>query len=114
MHIKVQDGTPIESESSLCVTCRCSTIVRGTTLNEELVVCSALGLKGVQITFKVTSCSDYADRRIPSYMEMVQDAWILQPGSRKTAGRLRARERTAGGGDGDAGVSLEPGRETPS
>lgn len=93
MHIKVQDGTPIESESSLCATCRCSTIVRGRTLDEELVLCSAVRLRSVQITFKVTSCSDYADRRVPSYMEMMQDAWILRPGSRRRpAGFVRASE----------------------
>jgi len=93
MHIKVQGGTPIASESSLCATCRCSTIVRGRTLDEELVLCNALGLHGVQITFKVTSCSDYADRRVPSYMEMMQDAWILRPGSRRRpAGFVRASE----------------------
>ena len=49
MHIKVQNGTPSGGESTLCATCRCSTIVRGRTLDEELVVCSALGLRGVQI-----------------------------------------------------------------
>jgi hypothetical protein len=93
MRIKVRDGTPIESESSLCATCRCSTIVRGRTLDEELVLCSAVGLRSVQITFKVTSCSDYADRRMPSYMEMMQDAWILQPGSRrKPAGFVRGSD----------------------
>src|SRR5262245_17602242 len=93
MHIKIQDGTPLNSDSSLCSTCRCSTIVRGRTLDEELVICSALGLRGVQITFKVTSCSDYADRRMPSYAEMLQDAWILQPGSRRRpAGFVRASE----------------------
>ena len=93
MRIKVQDGTPIGSDSSLCTTCRCSTIVRGRTLDEELVLCSALGLRSVQITFKVTSCSDYADRRVPSYMEMRGDAWILQPGSkRRAAGFVRGSE----------------------
>jgi hypothetical protein len=93
MRIKVQDGTPIESDKSLCTTCRCSSIVRGRTLDEELVLCSALGLKSVQITFKVTSCSDYSDRRMPSYMEMMQDAWILRPGSkRRPAGFVRASE----------------------
>jgi hypothetical protein len=93
MRIKIQDGTPVHSESSLCATCRCATIVRGRTLDEELVLCSALGLHGVQITFKVTSCSDYADRRTPSYMEMMQDAWILQPGSRRRpAGFVRGSE----------------------
>jgi len=93
MHIKIRDGTPNSSDSILCSTCRSSTIVRGRTLDEELVICSALGLRGVQITFKVTSCSDYADRSQPSYMEMMQDAWILQPGSRKRrAGFVRASE----------------------
>ena len=93
MHIKVQNGTPSGGESTLCATCRCSTIVRGRTLDEEIVVCSALGLRGVQITFKVTFCSDYADMRQPSCMEMIQDAWILQPGSRKRpAGFVRGSE----------------------
>ena len=93
MHIKVHDGTPISSQSSLCSTCRCATIIRGRSLDEELVFCSALGLHGMQITFKVTSCSDYADLRTPSYMEMLQDAWILRPGSRKRpAGFVRGSE----------------------
>jgi hypothetical protein len=93
MRFKVQNGTPIESESSLCATCRSSTIVRGRTLDEELVICSALGLRGVQITFKVTSCSDYADERLPSYFEMMEDAWILQPGSRRRpAGFVRGSD----------------------
>jgi hypothetical protein len=93
MHIKVQDGTPISSESSLCATCRCSTIVRGRSLDEEIVLCSALGVRGVQITFKVTFCSDYSDKRSPSYMEMIQEAWILHPGSRKRpAGFVRGSE----------------------
>ena len=93
MRIKIQDGTPIENDKSLCTTCRCSSIVRGRTLDEELVLCSALGLKSVQITFKVTSCSDYSDRRMPSYIEMMQDAWILRPGSkRRPAGFVRASE----------------------
>ena len=93
MHIKVQNGTPISSESSLCATCRCSTIVRGRSLDEEIVLCSALGVRGVQITFKVTFCSDYSDKRAPSYMEMVQEAWILHPGSRRRpAGFVRGSE----------------------
>ena len=93
MHIKIQDGTPASGESSLCATCRCSTIIRGRTLDEELVVCSALGLRGVQITFKVTFCSDYSDKRLPSYMDMIQEAWILQPGSRRRpAGFIRGSE----------------------
>lgn len=93
MHIKVQNGTPTGSDSSLCATCRCATIVRGRTLDEELVLCSALGFRGVRINFKVTFCSDYNDRRCPSYMEMMQDAWILHPGTRRRpAGFVRGRD----------------------
>jgi hypothetical protein len=93
MHFKVQNGTPSGSDSNLCITCRCSTIIRGRTLDEEIVLCSALGVRGVRITFKVTFCSDYTDKRSPSYMEMVQDAWILQPASkRRPAGFVRGSE----------------------
>ena len=93
MHIKVQNGTPAGSDSSLCGTCRCATIVRGRTLDEELVLCSALGFRGVRIDFKVTFCSDYNDSRCPSYMEMMQDAWILHPGTRRRpAGFVRGRD----------------------
>jgi hypothetical protein len=93
MHIKVQNGTVTGGDSTLCATCRCSTIVRGRTLDEEIVLCSALGFRGVRITFKVTFCSDYNDRRSPSYMEMMQEAWILHPGSRRRpAGFVRGRE----------------------
>ena len=57
------------------------------------MICSALGLRGVQITFKVTFCSDYSDARLPSYMEMMQDAWILRPGSkRRPAGFVRGSD----------------------
>src|SRR5205814_4403963 len=36
MRIKVRNGTPISGESSLCGTCRCATIIRGRSLDEEL------------------------------------------------------------------------------
>jgi hypothetical protein len=110
MHIKIEGGTPAGGDHTLCSTCRCSTIIRGRSLEEELVICSALGLRGVQITFKVTFCSDYSDTRLPSYIEMMQDAWILQPGSRKRpAGFVRASEIPD-----EDGVSLRsPGRKKP-
>ena len=45
--------------------------------------CDASHMFPTRITFKVTSCSDYIDQTVPSYFELVQLAWILQPGSRK-------------------------------
>lgn len=93
MHLKVHNGTPSNSESSLCNTCRLSTIVRGRTLDEEIVQCHAMSMHATQITFTVTFCSAYSDARQPSYLQMVEHAWILQPGSKKRpAGFIRGAD----------------------
>ena len=93
MHLKVHDGTAANSDSSLCTTCRLSTIVRGRTLDEEIVQCHALSMRSTRVTFKVTSCSAYSDARQPSYLQMVEHAWILQPGSKKKpAGFIRGAD----------------------
>ncbi len=94
MRIKVRGGTPAHDADTLCQTCRHSRITRGRKIEEELVFCDASHGATVQITFKVTSCSDYADRRTPSYFELMHRAWILQPGSRKRpAAFVRAVDR---------------------
>ena len=93
MHIKIHGGTPSDGEKSLCDTCRHSRITRGRRLDEELVVCNASHLRATQIAFKVTSCSDYDDQRVAGYYELMQQAWILQPESRKRpAGFVRASD----------------------
>jgi len=95
MRIKVHSGTPVCSDSNLCHTCRHSTVVRGRSLDEEIVQCQALSMRAVRVTFKVTSCSAYSDGRQPSYLQMVEDAWILQPGSkRRAAGFVRSADMT--------------------
>jgi hypothetical protein len=93
MRVKVQNGTVPHSEASLCTTCRHSIVTRGQTLDEEIVHCQAVTMGATRITFKVTSCSGYSDERAPSYMQFMEDAWILQPGSKKRpAGFIRARD----------------------
>lgn len=93
MHVKVRNGTVRDGGSSLCTTCRFSTIVRGRSLDEEIIQCHVIALRATLITFKVTSCSSYSDQRLPTYMEMMEDAWILQPGSkRRPAGFVRASD----------------------
>jgi hypothetical protein len=93
MHQKVQNGTVLNNESSLCSTCRLSMIVRGRSLDEEIVKCHAMGMRAARVPFKVTFCSSYADARLPSYMEMVEEAWILHPGSkRRRAGFVRGAD----------------------
>jgi len=93
MHLRVHNGTPSNSESSLCNTCRLSTIVRGRTLDEEIVQCHAMSMRATRVTFKVTYCSAYSDARQPSYMQMMENAWILQLGSKKRpAGFIRGSD----------------------
>jgi len=46
-----------------------------------------------RITFKVTSCSDYVDQSVPSYWELMHQAWILRPESgKRPAGFVRASD----------------------
>ena len=93
MPFKVRNGSVTNSEESLCTTCRLSTIVRGRTLGEEIVQCHALSPRTATLTFKVKSCSSYSDARQPSVMQMLEHAWILQPGSKKQpAGFVRSGE----------------------
>ena len=93
MRIKVYNGTASNSGDSLCNTCRHSTIIRGRRLDEEVVHCEAIGMNATRVTFKVTSCSSYSDVRTRTYMELIEDAWIFQPGSKKQqAGFVRGRD----------------------
>jgi hypothetical protein len=93
MRTKVHGGTIQHGDASLCGTCAHSTIIRGQTLDEEIVECHASVMHGRVIPFKVTSCSSYADSRLPSYADMVQNAWVLNPGSkRRPAGFVRGSD----------------------
>lgn len=93
MHTKVHGGTVSHSDAGLCTTCSHSTIIRGRTLDEEIVECHASLMHGRRIPFKVTSCTAYADVRQPSYIDMVHTAWILRPGTRRRpAGFIRGSD----------------------
>ena len=93
MRIKIDGGTPLQGGESLCYTCRFSRVTRGRALDEEIVVCDAGQVAQTLVTFKVTSCTDYSDRRLPSYGELVHKAWILRPPSRnRPAGFVRATD----------------------
>lgn len=93
MHIKIHGGTPRTDEASLCDSCRHSRVTRGSRIDEELVLCEASQMQAIRITFKVTSCSHYTDERFPTYYELLHQAWIFQPASRrKAAGFVRAAD----------------------
>jgi hypothetical protein len=93
MRMKVYEGTPIQSGQSLCETCRHSTITRGRRFDDEIVRCEALPMSSIFITFPVATCTAYLDADLPSYMELVEKAWILKShADKRPAGFVRASD----------------------
>jgi hypothetical protein len=93
MRLKIQAGTARNDEPSLCLTCRHATIIRGKKLHDEIVECGLLYNEASRITFPVTSCSGYSDRRQPSLRHMEEIAWVLRTDRKKNPiGFVRARE----------------------
>lgn len=93
MVIKVPGGTQLQHGETLCGTCRHARIIRGRRMEEEVVFCDAMMMQTVRIGFKVTSCTSYTDEREPSYHELVEQAWILRPATkRREAGFVRAAD----------------------
>jgi hypothetical protein len=96
MKLKVYGGTTCHSEETLCVTCTHSRIIRGRSLDEEIIDCRVIGYGHRRITFRVTSCSEYVDSRLPSIMELMENAWVLRRGSkRRPAGFVHGRDLRA-------------------
>ncbi len=80
---KIYGGTARNDQKSLCSNCRFATIVRGQTLDEEVVHCQSVTTRGMRVIFKVTSCTSHSDMNQPTYIQLLEDAWILKPGSKK-------------------------------
>ena len=96
MRMKVHGGTVLYGDNSLCASCRFATIVRGRTLDEEVVHCGSITTRGMRVPFKVTSCTSHSDINQPTYAQFLEDAWILKPGSkRRPAGFVRHSELKA-------------------
>ena len=96
MRMKIHGGTALNSERGLCASCRFATIVRGRKLDEEVVHCNSITTRGMRVPFKVTSCTSHSDLDQPTYMQLLEDAWILKPGSKgKPAGFVRNSELQA-------------------
>jgi hypothetical protein len=68
---------------SLCLTCRFATVVKGASLRDEIVECSQLSYERNRITFPVTMCTEYSDRRQPSLRAMEEIAWVLRSDPKK-------------------------------
>jgi hypothetical protein len=98
MRVNIKGGTANGNDPSLCVTCRHATIVKGPSAGDEIVECDRL-YTSKRISFKVVSCSEYADRRQASLREMEEIAWVLRSDLKKgvigfvKASALKPRER---------------------
>jgi hypothetical protein len=95
MRIKIRGGTATNGESSLCLTCRFATVVKGASLREEIVECGQLSYGRNRIAFPVTVCTEYSDRRQPSLRAMEEIAWVLRSDPKKNeVGFVRRTELT--------------------
>lgn len=96
MHFKIRGGTVKHGEPSLCLSCRHAIIVEGTSLQQRIVECTELSIRHSRITFPVTSCTRFADRRHASLREMEEIAWVLRTDPRRNqVGFVHARELKA-------------------
>jgi hypothetical protein len=96
MLMKVYGGTKPLDREGLCDTCRQSRITRGARIDDEIIVCNAGAMHPTRIPFKVVECTDYGDRREASYWELLDQAWILRPATkRRAAGFVRSSELEA-------------------
>lgn len=73
---KVYGGTPVGTESR-CDTCAHARIIQGYAESERIVLCTSL-YDPIRIPFKVMQCTDYEDRRLPSYSDMKEIAWQIR------------------------------------
>lgn len=74
--IRIRSGTPQGAES-LCNSCYWAHIQRGFAESEEAVLCAFLR-PARSVPFKVSQCTDYNDKRIPSKRDMEDIAWIIR------------------------------------
>jgi hypothetical protein len=74
--IRIRSGTAQGAES-LCNSCYWAHIQRGFAESEEVVLCAFLR-PARSVPFKVSQCTDYNDKRIPSKSDMEDIAWIIR------------------------------------
>src|ERR1700746_2504582 len=76
MPVVIRSGKPQTTES-LCNSCYWAHIQRGFAESEEAILCAFLR-QAHAVTFKVSQCTDYNDKRVPSKSDMEEIAWIIR------------------------------------
>lgn len=80
--IKVQDGTPRSDEKSLCLRCRNAAIRQGVDLQYK-IRCYTFE---ENVTYAVSKCTAFDDKRQPSLFDMRAVAWNVETRNRGPAG----------------------------
>jgi len=99
MRVKIRGGTVRHDQSSLCLSCRYGTVIKGPALRHEIVECGQLSSDHNRITFPVVSCTHYVERTHPTLREMEEIAWVLRSDPRKKqigfveASKLKPKDR---------------------
>ena len=76
MSIVIRSGKP-QTTDSLCSSCYWAHIQRGFAESEEVILCAFLRPARL-VPFKVSQCTDYEDKRIPTRKDMEDIAWIIR------------------------------------
>lgn len=76
MSVIIRDGRQPRTES-LCNSCYWAHIQRGFAESEEVILCAFLRPARL-VPFKVSHCTDYNDKRVPSRSDMEEIAWIIR------------------------------------
>ena len=67
----------LQVTESLCNSCYWAHIQRGFAESEETILCAFLRPARL-VPFKVSMCTDYNDKRVPSKADMEEIAWIIR------------------------------------
>ena len=76
MSIVIRSGKP-QTSKSLCNSCYWAHIQHGFAESEEVILCAFLR-QAHALPFKVSYCTDYNDKRVPSKADMEEIAWIIR------------------------------------
>jgi len=76
MPVIIRSGKQQTSEA-LCNSCYWAHIQRGFAESEEVILCAFLRQPHA-VPFKVSYCTDYNDKRVPSKADMEEIAWIIR------------------------------------
>ena len=108
---KVYGGTPVGNDSR-CDTCTHARIIQGYAESEKIVLCTSL-YDPIRIPFKVSQCSDYDDKRLPSVQRMEDIAWFLRTKSAGNAAGFVFASDVKSAEEQDGGKNEVAGTEAP-